>query len=322
MKLRNASLIALLLVSLGACKSKEDVMPSASYSGAIQVNFNNYADPNSDGFGYLQKQLDYVNGFIDMNVQVKITNTTGTAPSDITVYIAKNDAVVSDYNSVNGTTYTAVASNSTAVQYDFTKPVIIKAGQRTALVPIKVNVALLNLSLQNALGIVIQSASGASVNNSQNQAKLLIDISFKNIYDADYTTSGYFFHPSSPRALSDDKHLYTVGAATCEAGLGDLYPSNYYFIFDISGTNTLTNWVADLATPAAPNSGFMTLDNPGGTVYTVTPGPGTSPWLSTTYNNTYNPSTYTFYMHYGYVASGGTSQNSYGRQVYEKWVKD
>ena len=44
----------------------------------------------------------------------------------------------------------------------------------------------------------------------------------------------------------------------------------------------------------------------------------TAPWVHSTYNNTYNPTTKTFWMHYGY---NGTSDAGRNRQIYEKWVR-
>ena len=104
--------------------------------------------------------------------------------------------------------------------------------------------------------------------------------------------------------------------------MGDLYTANYYFRFDVAPDNKLINWEAVGATPAAPQSGFMTEDNPGGANYsTAAPdAPGKAPWLSSAYNNTYNPTTHTFWMHYGY-AVGGNGQNTWTRQTYEKWVR-
>jgi hypothetical protein len=97
-----------------------------------------------------------------------------------------------------------------------------------------------------------------------------------------------------------------------------LYGSGYYFWFDVSGTNTLTNW--DCTPQPPPHSGFFTADNPGGLAYPGPELPGTAPYVQTTYNNTYNPATKTFWMHYGY-GSGATGPTQWSRNIYEKWVR-
>jgi len=150
----------------------------------------------------------------------------------------------------------------------------------------------------------------------------LINIVVKNDYEADYAVTGYFFHPSSPRSLKLTKTISTVDNNTSSAGLGDLAGANYYFMFDVEADNSLSNWTALGSTPASPASGFMSLDNPGGTDYSAaSPNvPGTGEWVSSKFNNTYDPAEKTFWMHYGY-AGGGNGQNTYTRQAYEKWVR-
>jgi hypothetical protein len=114
---------------------------------------------------------------------------------------------------------------------------------------------------------------------------------------------------------------------TSLAGLADLYGGNdFWFMFDVANDNTLTNWQATHATPgpggSSGSSGFMTLDNPGNTDYSTSPvPPGSEPYVKTTYNNTYDPATQTFWMHYGYRAGVLVDQTGYTRQAYEKWVR-
>jgi len=64
----------------------------------------------------------------------------------------------------------------------------------------------------------------------------------------------------------------------------------------------------------------MTIDNPGNFSYTVSPLPGQSPYVQSTYNNKYDPATKTFYLHYGCNLSetGITGQNGFSSQIYEK----
>lgn len=137
------------------------------------------------------------------------------------------------------------------------------------------------------------------------------------VITGNYTASGYFFHPTSPRYFSQSAPLTLISGSTYEVPMADLV--GYSFRFTVDGTNHLINWTPGGSTPAIPSSGFMTLDNPGNITYTVTPGPGTAPYTQSNYNNTYDPATHTFYLHYGY-AIGSSDQSGFTRQVYEKLV--
>ena len=136
-----------------------------------------------------------------------------------------------------------------------------------------------------------------------------------------YTDTGYFFHPSNPRSINQLKTLIQVDTRTYQMSFGDWPSTQYSFQFQIDSNNNLVNWIPLYFTPSYPYSGFMTLDNPGNTGYNVAPLPlpGQSPYLQSFYNNTYNPTTKTFYFHYGYNSSsnGISGQNGYTRQVYE-----
>jgi len=131
-----------------------------------------------------------------------------------------------------------------------------------------------------------------------------------------YECSGYVFHPTAPRELNLSKTITQVSTNRYQVGIADLEGIRYIFQFDVDAGNNLVNWVAIGSTPAAPASGFMTSDNPGG--FSFYPGV-TSGYTHSMYNNKYYPATKTFYMHYGYQTAA-TSQNQYQRQVYEKYV--
>ena len=135
-----------------------------------------------------------------------------------------------------------------------------------------------------------------------------------------YTDTGYFFHPSNPRAIKQLKVLKKVDTRTYQMAFGDWLPTDYSFQFQVDSNFNLVNWTPLYSTPASPYSGFMSLDNPGNTSFSVTPLPGQAPYLKTTFNNRYDTATKTFYLHYGYQinSSGDSGQNGFDRQVYEK----
>jgi hypothetical protein len=185
-----------------------------------------------------------------------------------------------------------------------------------------VNKANFNFSLVYGLGFSISTVSEGVISDLAKD--IVLSVQIKNAYDADYHATGWFFHPSAPRALDAVKHITTRGLVRSEAQLGDL--GGFNFQFDVSGSSCI-NWGAVASMPSPANgggSGFMTLDNPGGVDYsTSAPNAcGVAPYNTATFNNSYTAATSTFMLHYGYIATvPGGAQSTYTRQVYEKWVR-
>jgi hypothetical protein len=229
----------------------------------------------------------------------------------VDVTFKEDDAAIAAYNTTFGSNW--VKLNSTAYSVPSLK-VTIPAGSQEAYIPVQIFPDKVDLTKNNILAFSITDASGETV--ATNYTTVLTPILIKNIYEDDYQVTGYFHHPSAPRPINAAKYMATVSDVRVEADLGDL--PGWFFRFTVSGT-AVSNWEAAGATPPVPQSGFMTADNPGGTVFPA-PTPGTAPWLHSTYNNSYDPATKTFWLHYGY-ASGGNGQNTFTRQIYEKWVR-
>jgi Domain of unknown function (DUF1735) len=229
----------------------------------------------------------------------------------VEVTFAKDAAAVTQYNAKFGTTYEFLPDNAwKASSFKTTIP----AGATDATLPIEIYPPNIDLAKNNMIAFKITDASGQNV--ASNFSTFLKPILVKNIYEANYAVTGWFFHPSAPRGINADKYIATISGVRSEAPLGDLGGAGYIFRFDVSSTNTLINWQAMESTPTEPASGFMTLDNPAG--IPTYPGPGG--YTHATYNNTYDPDGKVFWMHYGYGV-GSTGQSGYTRQVYEKWTR-
>ena len=243
-------------------------------------------------------------------------NNSSELNQPLTVKLVKNAQLINSYNTANSTSFVEMPATAYTLLSDM-NAITFQPGETIKEIKIAVDQSKLDLTQSYALGFSISDpgSNAVAITSLKNG---LYSIGIKNAYEADYKTSGFFFHPSSPRALDDSKYIYTVSGTRCLAPLADLYGSGYYFWFDVSSTNTLTNW--DCTPVAPPSSGFFTADNPGAIAYPGPELPGTAPYVQTTYNNTYNPGTKTFYMHYGY-GGGSTSQNGWTRNVYEKWVR-
>jgi len=231
----------------------------------------------------------------------------------IDVTFKEDDAAIAAYNTTFGSNW--VKLNSTAYSIPSLK-VTIPAGQQEAYIPVQIIPNKVDGNVNNILAFTITDASGEVV--STNYQTVLTPILLKNIYEDDYQVTGYFHHPSGPRPINATKYFATVSPVRVEGQLGDL--AGWGFRITVTGT-ALSDWEGVGATPTGANSGLMTADNPGAQPFPIPPAPGTAPWLHSTYNNSYDPATKTFWLHYGYVSAGGSGQNSWTRQIYEKWVR-
>jgi hypothetical protein len=251
-------------------------------------------------------------------VQVNL-NSNLAAPEDLHVNLVANPTLVANYNADPANTPKLVVLPLALYTSSPLKVTIPKGTNIGALVFTIPNPSLLNITLNYGFGYSIASIDEPGYTIADNQKDILCILNVKNEWDAKYDVTGYFFHPTAPRALNLEKRLGTGGPITCTAAVGDLGPQGFTMNFNVV-TNTCTAWASTGSTPASPaSSGFFTADNPGGIAYAPI-APGTGQWLQSTYNNTYNPTTKTFRMHYGYGA-GSSSPAGWSRNVYEKWVR-
>lgn len=259
--------------------------------------------------------------FSILQINRDVPNSTVLNTSQ-TVTIKLDNSVITAYNTANGTAYIPLAT--TAFAFDAANPLnagnitlTYAPGEFSKNIVIKLDLTQLPAG-SNALGFTITATSAGVISGGSFQG--FVAIGAKNAWQANYAVTGFFFHPSAPRAIAATKTIGTVGPTRCVAQHSDLYTSNYMFQFDVSGTS-LVNYSAAGATPAVPASGFMTADNPGGFDLSAAlpDAPGVT-YTQTKYNNTYDDVNKIFWMHYGY-GGGSTSQTGFSRQVYEKWVR-
>lgn len=230
------------------------------------------------------------------------------AATDVVVKVQVDPALLADYNTANGT---SIIQLDPALYSISTVDVVIPAGKTKGIININVpNTTTLDPNETYGLGFRIVSVDGGYIIAS-NEKTVLLSIAIKNIYDGNYTSNGYVYHPSAPRPIIDRaKTLSTVNATTVDCELGDLGAANYHAYFDV---DPITNLVT--ISPAAGAAG--------GTYYqfdagfpTIAPGPlYTAQWArSAECNNTYDPITEEFKVRYGYI--GGT-----GFRITEEVIK-
>ena len=303
-KIINGVCVLLMICGIGCDKEKsivelsqEGAKPGVSFNETLADGLPVYALPNA--------------GTVDDSLKVFLSGSSGSSTE---VTIQEDKSVVDEYNAINGTSIAYAPAGFYTLPTSVTIPANSKVGYGVASFNIT---KLFDSGFVFAVGLKITNVSGGTNYALATQSKIVYIITIQNQYDADYSTKGYFVHPSSPRALSDTKHLTTISAIRCLAPHSDLYDAfDYYFAFDVSAENKLTNYEALGALLPPPQSGFMTVDNPTGN--TTYPGP---PYVSSTYNNTYDPAGQIFWMHYGY-GTGATSQLGFTREVFEKWTRN
>jgi Domain of unknown function (DUF1735)/Domain of unknown function (DUF4361) len=294
--LLTSSLFAAMAVMFTSC-----LKDKGFENGTYGINDPDTAPP---GVGFpLSVKKDFLNT-VGVNVSTSTQPVNGVvyvtllagqvASSDVHVTIALNDALRTAYNAANNPDLVLLPASL----YNLSTTITIPAGQRNAQIPINVlNTTTLDPNSAYAIGITITGVDGG-YSVADNLKNLLIKFNVKNQYHGEYESTGYFYHPSSPRPLHEDKEVLTSGANSVDVYLGDLGTAGYVGRFTVDPvTNNLTITPAPGA-QGAPYTQFnsaLPSTNPG-----YTPG-----WAgSALCVNKYDPATKTFFVRYGYV--GGT----------------
>ncbi len=312
----------LFVAMLTACvKSTDNNFVNSGGAGSPNVvSFQNISGTGPYGYSLSTKVNQTIGAVASSTpttfaITVQLTSTDGSYPST-SVTINNTPAVLTQFNTDNATSY-SVLPDSTFSWVN--KTATVDPATHIATFTFSLSSGKVDLTQAYALGISILSVSNSGVSIPANTSTKVLVVKIKNPYDGSYTVNGYFFHPSSPRAITaKTKSIYTISGVRSTTDLGDLGSSSYQFNFDVDpASKSLTNWAEAGATPAVPASGFMTLDNPA----KIPTYPGTTTgFVAKTYNNTYDVAKSIFWMHYGYGV-GTTSQNAFTRQVYEKWER-
>jgi Domain of unknown function (DUF1735)/Domain of unknown function (DUF4361) len=172
--------------SLQTAKFKIDTLVGATY----QVNLGSIDPLNKD----LAVTMGVTAGATDF---LKATNAKRVAAGD------------DPYEALPATAYTIV--NPT-----------IKAGARDA--DFVVNVKLpktLDFSKEYVIPVGISDASGVKISGNLGFMNIFVG-GTPNKYDGAYKSTGYFTHPTSPRAIDRAKTLKTIDKATSETEFADL----------------------------------------------------------------------------------------------------
>ncbi len=318
--------LALTLGMSSCLKSSPQNLPP---SGTSVIEFNNTSVPESytaktKYAAYDNNNLLLQNDTTGFDFIIDYAGAQFNAPEDITVTIGYDtrDSVLSYYNDSAGTKY----HMPDPADFTFPSTLVLKKGTHQVYGHVHLQNVTNGIGFDTARAIPLVITAVSSGLISGNYGTAIFQFSLANVFSGSYTTTGYFFHPTGERAIKGDYTIYAAGTIACQVPLGDLGGSHYYFVVDVPASGgALANYrvPATSSCPKPPASGFMTADDPGGSVFggatpAVQPG-GSTPWQSSTYNNTYDASAKTFWIHVGY---NGSSQNNWSRQSYTKMVKD
>jgi hypothetical protein len=274
-------IFSILAFGITSCLKKDAMNIDPGKGPANVVEFentgNNLASANSTYPGFYTDLGVLTSGAsAKFNLNVSYSGVE-TAPEDITVNIAPDQAALDAYNSENGTDY--VIPPSTVV--NFPTSIVIKKGTRIAQTQVTITTSPdYDYNVNYALPLKIVSASKGTV--SSNFGKAVYSFGVRNIYDGHYSLKGYTLRAGDAARTGNfvrpsGMNLVTVGG-------------------NIVQFEELQVW-ADLSGVGIGNPQFtvntdnsVTITSPGG-AYNA---PG--------YNSRYDPATKTFYVSFAWGA--------------------
>lgn len=259
-----------LITGLTSCLKERAMNTDASQSPSV-IAFgnteNNVAASSSTYPGFYSDLGTLATGASKtFNVIVQYDGA-GDAPSDITVNLALDNALLTKYNTENGTSYVVPP---TAV-YSIPSTLTIKKGTRTASAEAKItNNSSFDFNKAYAIPVTIASTSN-NAPVSANFGKAVYSFGVRNIYDGVYSVvSGAVTRYTAPGVPANDAlsgsvagnpdiTLTTVGATTVEignlqwaasqGGVGGVAnlritvdPATNLVTMSCLGNGTLTNW--------------------------------------------------------------------------------
>jgi hypothetical protein len=200
------------------------------------------ADPIVSIFGNAGGSLQTGKFKIDTLVEVKYQVNLGsvnTLDKDVALTMGVTTGATDFLKSTNAKRVAAGDDPYEALPtstYTFVNPVI-KAGARDADFSVKVKLPkTLDFSKEYVIPVGISDASGLKISSNLGFMNIFVG-GTPNKYDGAYHSTGYFSHPSSPRAIDQDKTLITIDKATSETDFADL--GGYKMWLKVNKDNTV-----------------------------------------------------------------------------------
>lgn len=181
-KFQISILTFLLAMTFTSCL-KDDKYALDPSEGINVIEFLNVTAPVT---GYNDPYVVYVPTTLEVVPEAEFTigiNYAGPvdlAPQDITVQLSEAPEAITDNNTKTGSSFVHPASST----FEFPSSVVIKKGEKTALVTVKVKPTQLNPTVSNAIGLKITSTSLGEI--SGNVGKVIYSIPIKSIWQGTY----------------------------------------------------------------------------------------------------------------------------------------
>lgn len=244
----NTVLLSMLALGLGGClkKANMNIDPDTATSTIAFTNTgNNLAVARSQYPGFYSDLGTLAKGqSTTFNVNVTYSGAQN-APSDITVGLALDNALLTEFNTVNGTHYELPPTTV----YSMPTSAVIKAGTRMVQVPVTVTYSN-TFDFTKSYGLPVKISSATTGNISVNFGKAVYSFGLRNDYDGHYSLKLYSLRGGDPvktgnltRAAGMD--LVTVGANKVQFAELQVWSDNTGVgignpIFTVNADNTVT----------------------------------------------------------------------------------
>ncbi len=185
-RIYNCIAILIIPMILTSCLKDDDIIGPDS-PGAFKnvIEFKDIVAPSSSVGApfplFVPSTLDPEVSEVTINAAIKFAGVD-VAPEDITVEIGVDNEIVTTYNSSQKSNYTALSSTS----FEIPSSVVIKKGEREAVVSIKLFTNNFDPLKENVLPLVIKSTS-SSFPISGNYGKVIYSFPIKSIWEGTYT---------------------------------------------------------------------------------------------------------------------------------------
>jgi hypothetical protein len=218
-------LFATALVSLTSCLKEGRMNTDPGAANAVVEIANTGDNVTSSGIAGFYSDLGSVaaGSSKSFNINVRYAGP-GTAPSDITVTLATDQATLTTYNAANGTN--KVVPPTTV--YSFPTTVTIPKGATEVTVDAKITVSP-DFDFNKAYGIPVKITQVSTGIVSGNYGAVVYSFGVRNIFDGHYTVTGTMVDAANPGITGRypmDVGLVTSGATQVQ--LSDYATSGIY----------------------------------------------------------------------------------------------
>ncbi|MGJ1189379.1 DUF1735 domain-containing protein [Sphingobacterium siyangense] len=208
--------LAIAIPVLATSCLKDDAIIGPDAPGAINnvIEWKNISTITSSTTSpyavFVPATLDPEKPEITINAYVRYAGVEA-APSDIEVKLSIDPTIVATYNKSQSGTLNALSANA----FEIPTSVVIKGGEREALVPIKLHVDKFDQSKENVLPLVISSTS-SNTPVSGNFGAVIYSFPVKSIWEGTYTYTIHNDYGSIDGSIGgtfteEDVKLTTVG---------------------------------------------------------------------------------------------------------------